>query len=103
VTDKVHFSLAVGRPEVDVENEHAMVNVTEAISIYLAGVRINLLAIHFLSRGNVCNNESNARRGSNGSAILFLSVRKSAAQLLSAPYLQNHTFSHGEVAAQHGV
>jgi hypothetical protein len=36
VADEVDFSLAVGGPEVDVEDEHAMVDVTEDVSWYFA-------------------------------------------------------------------
>jgi hypothetical protein len=56
VTDEVDFSVAVGGPQVDIEDEHAMVDV---------------IAIHFLSGGNICNNKANARRGSYGTAILI--------------------------------
>lgn len=56
MADEIDFSLAVGGPEVDVEDEHAVVDV---------------IAIHFLSCGDICNNEANTRRGSYGTAILI--------------------------------
>jgi hypothetical protein len=58
---KVDFSLAIGRPEVDIQNEHTVIDV---------------IAIHFLPSRDICNNKSNARRGSNGTSILLRSARK---------------------------
>jgi len=56
MSDEVDFSLSIGRPEVDVENEHAVVDI---------------VAIYFLSCRDICDDESNARRRSNGASILI--------------------------------
>ncbi len=104
MTDEVHFSLTIGRPKVDIENEHAVVNVTVAISTWLGrvGSTTYLQSTSFPVETSVIMSRTHGggvigRRSCSGSA------RKYEAQQLSAPYLQNHTFAHDGVAEQHGV
>jgi hypothetical protein len=56
MADEVDFFLAVGRPEVDIEDEHAVIDV---------------IAIHFFSSSDICNDKANTRRRSNGTSVLI--------------------------------